>query len=83
MKSGFIGINMDIDNLLNFDDEDLKLGKNVYKVDGKNVRKFKNLMDVLVFDYLYFIQFKLLGNFMLYVRSDDVDKILFWIFCVI
>lgn len=40
MKSGFIGINMDIDNLLNFDDEDLKLGKNVYKVDGKNIRKF-------------------------------------------
>lgn len=82
-KSGFIGTNMDIDNLLNSDDEDSKLGKNVYKADGKNVRKSQNLMDAPVPDHPHPIQPKSSGNFTSYARSDDVDKILLWILCVI
>lgn len=74
---------MDIDNLLNSDDEDSKLGKNAYKADGKNVRKSQNLMDAPVPDHPHPIQPKSSGNFTSYPRSDDVDKILLWILCVI
>jgi hypothetical protein len=83
-KSGFIGANMDIDNLLNFSEDDNKKGKTKqsrdYNADSKNldeimIKRPQNLMDTPVPDHPHPLQPKSSGNYTSYAKSDGVDKI--------